>query len=248
MSVPAEFRGGQFLSSSTNPPDLTAGTPMTRARRSPGVRLYSLALLLVCLTSTAAQAHPHVWVTMTTELLYAPDGAVTGVRHNWKFDDMFSAYATTGIQAKVKGQFTRAELQPLAQVNVEALKEYAYFTYAQIDGKKQKDAFLAPADYWLDYDPKATVLILHFTLPFKQPVKAKRLVVEIYDPEFFIDFAFADNNPVALVNAPAQCAATYEKPHDQFFSAQTLNQSFVPNEAFIGMGASFANRISVQCR
>jgi ABC-type uncharacterized transport system substrate-binding protein len=185
---------------------------------------------------------------MTTELLYAPDGAVTGVRHNWKLDDMFSAYATTGIQAKVKGQFTRQELQPLAQVNVESLKEYTYFTYARIDGKKPKDAFVDPVDYWLDYDPKATVLTLHFTLPFKQPVRAKQLVVEIYDPEFFIDFAFADNNPVALVNAPAQCAATYDKPHDDnFFSSQTLSQAFIPNEANIGMGASFANKISVKC-
>lgn len=226
---------------------------MTRARRLLAVRCLMARLgfpilLLAGLTPIAARAHPHVWVTMTTELLYAPDGTITGVRHNWKFDDMFSAYATTGIQAKVKGRFTRQELQPLAQVNVDSLKEYAYFTYARIDGKKQKAAFAAPIDYWLDYDPKATVLTLHFTLPFKQPVKAKQLVVEIYDPEFFIDFAFADNNPVALVNAPAQCAATYDKPHDDnFFSSQTLSQSFIPNEANIGMGASFANKISVQC-
>jgi ABC-type uncharacterized transport system substrate-binding protein len=224
---------------------------MNRARRSLGVRCLPARLcflILIALAPVTAQAHPHVWVTMTTELLYAPDGTVTGVRHNWQFDDMFSAYATTGIQAKVKGQFSRQELQALAQVNVESLKEYAYFTYARIDGKKQKDAFVDPTDYWLDYDPKATVLTLHFTLPFKQPVKAKQLVVEIYDPEFFIDFAFADNNPVALVNAPAQCAATYDKPHDDnFFSSQTLNQSFIPNEANIGMGASFANKVSVKC-
>ena len=227
---------------------------MTRAQAWPppaavSARLILLIVIFIGLSTTAAQAHPHVWVTMTTELLYAADGTVTGVRHNWTFDDMFSAYATTGIQAKVKGQFTRQELQPLAQVNAESLKDYAYFTYARIDGKRQKDAFVDPIDYWLDYDPKATVLTLHFTLPFKQPVTAKRLVVEIYDPEFFIDFAFADNNPVALVNAPAGCAATYDKPHDDnFFSSQTLNQAFIPSEANIGMGASFANKISVECR
>jgi ABC-type uncharacterized transport system substrate-binding protein len=218
--------------------------------RSVAAHLAFLVLLFAGLAPSAAQAHPHVWVTMTTELLYAPDGAVTGVRHNWTFDDMYSAYATTGIKARVKGQFTRQELQPLAQVNVDSLKEYAYFTYARIDGKKQKDAFLPPVDYWLDYDPKATVLTLHFTLPFKQPVKAKRLVVEIYDPEFFIDFAVADDNPdpVKLVGAPAQCAATFDKPHDDnFFSTQTLNRAFVPSEANIGMGASFANKISVEC-
>ena len=126
-----------------------------------------------------------------TELLYAPNGAVTDVRHAWTFDDMFSAFATTGIPAKTKGQFTREELAPLAKVNVKSLKEYAFFTYAKINGKRKKDVFNDPVDYWLDYDPKATVLTLHFTLPFKQPVAAKQLLIEVYDPEFFIDFGFA---------------------------------------------------------
>ena len=37
---------------------------------------------------------------------------------------MFSAFATMGIPAQTKGQFTRQELQPLAEVNVTSLKEY----------------------------------------------------------------------------------------------------------------------------
>ena len=40
--------------------------------------------------TAAAQAHPHIWVTVKSELVYAPDGTVTGVRHAWTFDDMFS--------------------------------------------------------------------------------------------------------------------------------------------------------------
>src|ERR1043165_4322302 len=91
----------------------------------------------LALTSAApALAHPHVWVTMRSEVVYAPDGSVTGVRHHWSFDDMFSAFATQGLETKEKGKFTREELQPLAKVNVESLKEYDYFTYATADGKK----------------------------------------------------------------------------------------------------------------
>jgi ABC-type uncharacterized transport system substrate-binding protein len=205
---------------------------------------------LACLLAPIghADAHPHVWVTMTEELLYAPDGSVTGVRHAWTFDDMFSAYATQGMEQKTKGQFTRAELEPLAKVNVESLKEYAYFTYAKVNGKRQRDAFVDPVDYFLEYDPKETVLTLHFTLPFKTPVKAKALDVEVYDPEFFIDFGFAEKDPVRLVGAPAQCAAAVEKPHDgNFPSSLRLDQAFQTSEANAGMGANFANRISVTC-
>ena len=124
-----------------------------------------------------------------------------------------------GLGQKTKGQFTREELDPLAKVNVESLKEYAYFTYAKVNGKRQRDAFLDPVDYYLDYDPKETVLTLHFTLPFKTPVKAKALDVEIYDPEFFIDFGFAEKDPARLVGAPAQCAVAVKSPDDGTFPA-----------------------------
>ena len=59
-----------------------------------------------------------------------------GIRHAWSFDDMFSTFATQGLESKEKGKFTREELAPLAKVNVESLKEFGYFTFATADGKK----------------------------------------------------------------------------------------------------------------
>jgi len=203
---------------------------------------------LAALPANRAQAHPHVWATVKADLLYAPDGSVTGVRHAWTFDDMFSAFATLGTKSQTKGQFTREELQPLAKVNVDSLKGFAYFTYPSVGDVTMKNAFNDAVDYWLNYDPTAKVLTLHFTLPFKKPVKAKVLKIEIYDPEFFVDFAFAEKNPVKLIGAPPLCAVWTEKPDDpHFLSSQNLNKAFVPSEAFIGMGAQFANRILVQC-
>jgi ABC-type uncharacterized transport system substrate-binding protein len=202
-----------------------------------------------CSAAARADAHPHVWVTMRTAIVYAPDGTVTGLRQDWTFDDMYSAFALTGIGAKRKGEYTRAELQPLAQINIDSLKDFGYFTFAKLDGKRrQGDAFAVPVDYWLDYDSETAALTLHFTLPFKEPVAAKRLIVEIYDPEFFIDFAFAENDAVKLIGAPGQCKFSAEKPQDDnFFTSQSLNRSYVPSEANIGMGLKFANKIAVEC-
>jgi ABC-type uncharacterized transport system substrate-binding protein len=56
--------------------------------------ILGLYCAIVCVMP--AQAHPHVWVTMHTELVYTSDGRITGVRHAWTFDDMFSAFATQG--------------------------------------------------------------------------------------------------------------------------------------------------------
>jgi ABC-type uncharacterized transport system substrate-binding protein len=229
-------------------PDRDRAVDARMLRRIVFIAAFIIAEASLLLTGAPrAHAHPHVWVTMTSELLYAPDGSVTGVRHAWTFDDMFSAFATQGLEQKTKGEFTRAELQPLAKVNVESLQEYAYFTYLKVNGKPQKNALSDPVDYYLEYDPKETVLTLHFTLPLKTPVKAKALDVEVYDPEFFIDFAFAEKDQVRLVNAPAQCSASVVKPHDDFFSAAVRLDKSMAWEANAGMGANFANRVTVTC-
>src|SRR5215467_2425088 len=109
-----------------------------------------VAVVGLVLASVTASAHPHVWVTMKSELVYAPDGTVTGIRHAWTFDDMFSAFATQGIEAKKRGTFSREELSPLAQVNIESLKEFEYFTVAKVNGKRV-DFVDPPAGYYLDY-------------------------------------------------------------------------------------------------
>ena len=201
-----------------------------------------LAAGSVALGAATAEAHPHVWITATSELIYAPDGTITGVRHAWTFDDMFSTYALQGIEAKVKGAFTHEELAPLAQTNVESLKEYAYFTFAKADGKKQK--FLEPVDYFLEY--KDTLLTLHFTLPVKTPFRAKQLALEVFDPSYFIDFKYADKDPIRLVGAPADCKMAFQRPNDGTASAQKLGeQNFTDGNSNFGM--MFANKVTVDC-
>ncbi|MCA1374850.1 MULTISPECIES: DUF1007 family protein [unclassified Bradyrhizobium] len=195
------------------------------------------------LVSGAASAHPHVWITATSELLYAADGSVTGVRHAWTFDDIFSAYAVQGLESKTKGAYTSEELKPLAQTNVESLKEYAYFTFAKADGKKER--FQEPVDYFLDY--KDTVLTLHFTLPLKNPVKPRQLVLEVFDRSFFIDFQMAKDSPVKLVGAPAGCQMKLERPNDGTASAQKLNEQTFLNGENSNFGMMFANKITVDC-
>ena len=208
-----------------------------------------LRISLIALTMLAfaapARAHPHVWVTMHTELVYAPDGSITGVRHHWAFDDMFSAFATQGLEAKEKGKFTREELAPLAKVNVESLKEYDYFTYATADGKKAELTEPAP-DYWLDFND--SILTLNFTLPFKTPVKAKELKVEVYDPTIFVDFEWAKKEPVHLVGAP-HCKADVVMPREMTFAegkALSVIPADQPNTT-MAWGAQFANKILVHC-
>jgi ABC-type uncharacterized transport system substrate-binding protein len=212
---------------------------------------YQLTRFIAALTgvvglATPALAHPHVWVSMHSEVVFAPDGSVTGVRHAWAFDDMFSAFATQGYESKVKGQFTREELAPLAKVNVESLKEYDYFTYATTDGKKARMAEPLP-DYYLSYEN--SVLTLHFTLPFEKPVKAKELKIDIYDPTIFVSFEFPKKDPVQLIGAPAGCKLNTVLPREMTF-AEGKKLSEIPADqpnVSMAFGAEFANKILVNC-
>src|SRR5258705_1265262 len=234
---------------SRSPTRCCAAAACSKHQRQPDMNIAIrrlLGLLLLAgscgLRAGAAQAHPHVWITATSELIYAPDGSITGVRHAWTFDDMFSTYALQGIETKTKGVYSREELGSLAQTNVESLKEFGFFTFARADGKKEK--FQEPTDYYLEY--KDAALTLHFILPLKTPVKPKELAVEVFDPAFFIDFKFADKNPVKLVGAPATCQMKFQRPNDGTANAQKLGeQNFLSGENS-NYGAMFANKITVE--
>jgi ABC-type uncharacterized transport system substrate-binding protein len=233
---------------------MTGGDENGRLRsvRSSARRHYGLFALAViwgwaCLlmAPSPVQAHPHVWVTMESTILYGPDGNVTGVRHAWSFDDMFSAFAIQGIPAKKKGAFTREELAPLAEVNVTSLQEYKYFTFAKVNGRRVP--FTDPIDYWLEH--ANGILILHFTLPLKAPVNAKTLDIEIYDPSFFVYFEFAKSNPVKLTAGPAGCKLQVDRPKELDVS-QTKNlteEFFAALTASSAWAAQFMNKIALRC-
>ena len=195
----------------------------------------------LALAALPAQAHPHVWITAASVLVYAPDGSITGVRHAWTFDDMFTTYALQGIETKTKGVYTPEQLAPLAKDNVENLKEYGFFTFAKADGKKEK--FQEPTDYFLEY--KDSALTLHFMLPLKAPVKPKQLALEVYDPSFFIDFKFEEKEPVKLVGAPADCKINFQRPGEA--EARKLTEEMVASGDQSNYGAMYANKISVNC-
>jgi hypothetical protein len=125
-------------------------------------RTLALAALLL-FSATAADAHPHVWLTFKSEMVYGPNGALAAVRHVWTFDEMFSTFATQGLDKNGDGKLSREELAELAEVNVTSLKEFDYFTVAKAGGKPVP--FEPPTDYWLEH--ANSQLTLHFTLPVK---------------------------------------------------------------------------------
>jgi ABC-type uncharacterized transport system substrate-binding protein len=153
------------------------------------------AAIAAALAATPAVAHPHVWVSSTAQLAIE-DGAVAAIEQTWTFDEYYTAMAIQGLDTNEDGRYTAEELSELAQINMEGLKEFAYFTYGQTG--ETPLAFGTPRNARLEYT--GGVLSLHFRLPLAEPVPTTTpgLAFATFDPSFFVAFQLAGDAPVTL--------------------------------------------------
>jgi ABC-type uncharacterized transport system substrate-binding protein len=196
-------------------------------------------LMMTVFTVAPAAAHPHVTVTAATTV-QVDNGTITGFTHVWSFDELYSAMAVDGLDKKGDGKYTREDLAELAKVNIEGLKEFAYFTQVALAGKPLTLA--DPTDYWLEH--KDGILALHFKLPLAQPVliDAPNFTFAMTDPSFFIAFDLAKNNPVTLsTGAPAHCKAQVASDAD----AKSLNDALT--QQLGGSGLGMVQTLTVVC-
>jgi len=69
----------------------------------------------------------------------------------------------------------------------------------------------------------------------------------VFDPEFFIDFKYADQDPIRLVGAPADCKMQFQRPNDRTAAAQKLGEQNFLAGGNANFGMMFANKITVDC-
>lgn len=194
-----------------------------RVRTQRGMLGIATAALLAAAATVPADAHPHVWIGVEAKLLLDGD-AVTGIQQTWTFDQFYSNQASEGLDKNGDGKLDRSELAELAQVNMEGLKEFDYFTEGRT-GPKPLD-FGDPKDIVLEQvtvaeapgpgasDGKAgtsggagsKVLALTFTLPLKAPARPDQDLFQftVDDPTYFIWLELAKKDPVTL-SGPSKC-------------------------------------------
>lgn len=194
--------------------------------------------------ASPAFAHPHVWVTAKAEIVFAPDGKVTGVRHHWTFDEAYTAYVTQGLDKNNDGRLAPEELQELADENAASLNEFDYFTVLKARGKPQ--TFDPPREARMTMEK--TQVSMSFLLPLKAPVAPSGAVsVEIEDPTFFVYFSLTEGQAaISLANAPQGCVTSIAKAKPLDATMQQILQdegAIQPQD----IGIEYSNRAIIAC-
>ena len=172
------------------------------------VKFVPLSIALLALWPISAQAHPHVWADMRSQLIVADGGLITGVRVEWTTDKVYAKDALEIFKKRPDGNYSPEDLIKLTQENLSALADYGYFINFRFTGEKQKIG--KAQDGLQTYDPTSGRLTLLFSVPLLEPLDPSKgeVQLKVYDPEFFIDFEYAAQKPLLISNPlAAGCVA-----------------------------------------
>lgn len=171
-------------------------------------------------------------------------GMITGLKMEWTFDAMTSAYMLDGKDMS-KEQEQQAFSEISASVIENMLSEH-YFTYFY-DGEK-------PIRYKVASNDKISrdraKLVLSFDLPLAkpQPVTADTLRLLIFEPSFYVDMSWASKSDVSLSAALSrQCQLELIEPNptpEQMTYAMSLPPDADPDNA---LGQLFTQTVNIHC-
>lgn len=176
-------------------------------------RIFAVLLMLTAaMLPLPALAHPHIFVNAKATITFDDAGEVVSIHNSWTFDKAYSAWSVQGLDTDNDGKLSRAELQPLADDNMNGLADYEYYTFAG-EGSDPNLKFAHGSNATLDMVDEQTTL--NFDIALTQPYAIKKsLELSIGDPEYYVAMTFAGPADVSLINAPKNCGVEMQAPKD----------------------------------
>lgn len=201
---------------------------------------------------TPAAAHPHVWIEMRSDVVFNDQGLISAVNLMWTFDDAYAQMAMDGLDVNKDGVYDPSELEPLTKENLDSLKDYDYFTYVRFNGQRQPVGLVTEAGQIYSNDK----LQLHLQVPLKTPLDPTKgsFMLKVYDPDFFIAFDYAKDQPVSVIgNMPKPCRLVVKPVPSDAELEQTRNMLATKGKDWKpendeDFGALFAQPVLIQCQ
>lgn len=195
------------------------------------------------LNAMPAQAHPHAWIDVQSAIVFNADGAITGLRQTWLFDEFYTEFALQDFGAGKDGTVHPDKLLELGKGNLNNLKNHSYFTY--MDADKTRLQFSKYKD--VTSELRGHRISLTFTLVLETPVdpNKKQVSYRIYDPSYYIEIKHEKDAVILDNNTLCRATITRPKPDVAIIAmAGALDKNAKAPE---DLGRFFAERVTVQC-
>lgn len=214
---------------------------------APTRRRLAMVAAMALAWPSAALAHPHVFAEARLEVDVDATGHVTGLKHLWRFDDVFSSTVLMEFDKDADLELSDAELQDVSSTISQSIGEYGYFQMVTADGRdvamQKPDALIA-----LFEDNQLTVL---FQAKPSEPLKlAGKIEIGVYDPTFYTAIEFAQDDHMAVNGLPADCKRTVVRPDPDEALAQNqqaLTEDFFNDPSGNDLSKIFATRLELTC-
>lgn len=171
--------------------------------------LAALGALCTLLAAPVAQAHPHVFVDVSHELIFDAEGRLVALRASWSYDEMFSLLMVEdgGYDANRNGAVEGAELERFRLWDADWPEDFGGDVEMTLDGAPL--ALGPPGDWAADWVEGRAVSAHSRALSAPVDIAGRKLVIRPFDPGYYTAYT--------LVAAPrfsgrAACPATLYEP------------------------------------
>jgi len=196
--------------------------------------------------SFAAQAHPHSFITLHTEVV-AREGQMVGLNMRWTMDELTSADLLYDAGNAKPGDEVWKKLA--AEVMANVLGQH-YFTEVWHNGQKVKFQN-RPTEYGLSRDGHQAVLTFVLPLAQPQPLAGQTYTFSSFDPTYYVDMSYAEDADAALpaaLKTSCKVSVLTPEPDEQVMDfAQSLDKADAPPED-MELGKQFAQTVTLICQ
>lgn len=201
----------------------------------------------------AAAAHPHVFIDAALTLDYGAEGDLSQVAVEWTYDEFYSLLIIEDLSLDPDGDgvLTAAEEAALQGFDADWEPGFQGSLYLQVDGRPV--ALEGPKEFSASYVEGR--LVSRHVRPLAKPLDAALpLLLQVYDPEYYVQFGIPDlpqvqgragcdmtariGDPYAAADAYARAVADALAEDDAAASAEVLS---------VDIGDAGADAIRVTC-
>lgn len=148
-------------------------------------RILPLAAGLIALAAPA-RAHPHVFAEVTFGLHFVEAG-LEAIDVTWRFDDVYSQAMLPDYRKKGETQLSATGVQQLYSDVFRFLGDYRFYTDVAIDGAPPGPVNAVGFSARVERG----ALVFGFMIPMKTVLRAGRLDLLGFDPDYFIEYTLA---------------------------------------------------------